>query len=383
MSRVLRLLLVSTPVGTLGSGRGGGVEVTLAALVTGLSGRGHQVTVLAAEGSRLPPGCEAVQLWTCPGHDQPSWQHQSHDSAVQIPAGGLLPALWDRVLQEQNGFDAVLNLAYDWLPLWLTPHCATPLFHLVSMGSVARVMDAVIADVARRCPGRLAFHTRTQAADFDLPGPPLVLGNGFDLSAYHFRAQPDPEAPLGWAGRIAPEKGLIDAARVAAALGRRLLVWGVVEDGAYRDAVVAAVPAGTLDWRGFLPTRELQAELGGCRVLLNTPKWNEAFGNVVVEAMACGVPVVAYRRGGPGELVQSGLNGLLVPPDDLNALQAAVLAAERLDRQACRRWVEHNASREAFAGRVEAWLLAGLASASPATNSLQGQTDSRSLDAGT
>jgi UDP-glucose:tetrahydrobiopterin glucosyltransferase len=117
--------------------------------------------------------------------------------------------------------------------------------------------------------------------------------------------------------------------------------------------------------------------------LLNTPKWNEAFGNVVVEAMACGVPVVAYRRGGPGELVQSGLNGLLVPPDDLNALQAAVLAAERLDRQACRRWVEHHASREAFAGRVEAWLLAGLASASPATNSLQGQTDSRSLDAGT
>lgn len=383
MSTGLRLLLVSTPVGTLGSGRGGGVELTLAALVAGLGGRGHRLTVLAGEGSRLPPGSGVVQLWTCPGHDQPSWQHQSHDSAVQIPADGLLPALWDRVLQEQGSFDAVLNLAYDWLPLWLTPHCATPLFHLVSMGSVARVMDAVIADVARRCPGRLAFHTRSQAADFDLPGPPLVLGNGFDLTAYRFRAEPDPEAPLGWAGRIAPEKGLIDAARVAAGLGRRLLVWGVVEDAAYREAVEAAVPAGTVHWRGFLPTGELQAELGGCRVFLNTPKWNEAFGNVVVEAMACGVPVVAYRRGGPGELVVPGVNGLLVPPDDLEAMQAAVLAAEGLDRLACRHWVERHASREAFAGRVEAWLLAGLEPGSPAGHSLQGQTAGRTPDAGT
>jgi hypothetical protein len=96
-----------------------------------------------------------------------------------------------------------------------------------------------------------------------------------------------------------------------------------VEDPAYAAAVEASVPAGTLQWRGFLPTAELQAQLGRCRALLNTPKWNEAYGNVVVEALACGVPVVAYGAGGPGELVQSGLTGELVAPTTWRALAAA------------------------------------------------------------
>lgn len=357
-AEALRLLVVSTPVGTLGSGRGGGVELTLASLVAGLLERGHRLTVLAGEGSWLPPGCERARLWTCPGVDQPSWQHQRREAPVVMPAQALLPRLWQRATAEQAGFDALINLAYDWLPFWLTPQLHAPLLHLVSMGSVAEVMDAAIADVARWDQRRLAFHSRAQADDFDLADPPVLVGNGFDLEAYGFCA--DPEPLLGWVGRIAPEKGLEDAARAAALLGRRLAVWGLMEDPAYAAAVEAAVPAGTLDWRGFLPTSQLQAELGRCTALLNTPKWNEAFGNVVVEAMACGVPVVAYRRGGPGELVQPGINGLLVPPDDVPALAAAVADAEVLDRQACRAWVERTCSRAAFAERIERWLLMSL-----------------------
>ena len=355
----MRLLVVSTPVGCLGSGRGGGVELTLNSLVAGLLERGHQLTVLAAEGSSLAPACAAARLWTCPGVDQPSWQHQGRAAAITMPNRALLPRLWQRALAEQQHFDVLLNLAYDWLPLWLTPQCQTPLFHLGSMGSVAEVMDAAIAEVAGWNQGRLAFHSHAQAADFNLPAPPLVVGNGFDLAAYSFCA--DPEPLLGWVGRIAPEKGLEDAAAVAAQLGQRLAIWGLVEDPAYAAAVEASVPAGCLDWRGFLPTAQLQAELGRCRVLINTPKWNEAYGNVVVEAMACGVPVVAYRRGGPGELVEPGVNGLLVPADDVAALAAAVLESASIDRRHCRQWAETHASRARFAERIERWLVAELA----------------------
>jgi UDP-glucose:tetrahydrobiopterin glucosyltransferase len=116
------------------------------------------------------------------------------------------------------------------------------------------------------------------------------------------------------------------------------------------------VPAGTLQWKGFLPTDQLQAQLGCCLALLNTPKWNEAYGNVVVEAMACGVPVIAYRRGGPAELVQPGLTGLLVAPDDVEALALAVGKVRAIERAQCRRWVEHHASRAVLAERIEAWV---------------------------
>jgi UDP-glucose:tetrahydrobiopterin glucosyltransferase len=350
----MKVLVVSTPVGSLGSGRGGGVEVTAIGLVAGLLARGHAVTVLAAAGSLLPPACAAASLWSESGVDQPSWQHRPRPTPVEIPGNALLPRLWQRALEQQAHFDVLINLAYDWLPFWLTRSVQTPLCHLVSMGSVAEVMDEVIEEVAAWRPERLAFHTAAQAADFSLPAAPRLLGNGFDPTAYEFR--PQAGAALGWAGRIAPEKGLEDAARVAVQLGLPLRVWGLREDEAYANAVEAAVPPGSLDWRGFLPTSQFQAELGACRVLLNTPKWNEAFGNVVVEAMACGVPVAAYARGGPGELVREGVNGALAAPDDLQALAAAVARAGNLDRRSCRQWFEQHHSIDAFAARLETWL---------------------------
>jgi UDP-glucose:tetrahydrobiopterin glucosyltransferase len=361
----MRVLVVSTPVGALGSGRGGGVEHTATMIIAGLLGRGHGVTVLAAEGSLLPPACAAATLWTEPGVDQPSWQHLPRDTAVAIPADALLPRLWQRALERQGEFDRILNLAYDWLPFWLTRFVRTPLGHLVSMGSVAEVMDAAIEAVSSWDPARLAFHTAAQAADFRLAAPPRLVGNGFDLRAYHPAPAERVEPALGWAGRISPEKGLEDAALVAARLGLPLRVWGLREDGEYALAVERSVPAGTIEWRGFQPTERFQAELARCQVFLNTPRWNEAFGNVVVEAMACGVPVAAYARGGPGELVREGVNGALASPDDLDALAAAVERAAAVDRAACRSWAETHHSPEAFTARMEAWL-AELGSPSPA-----------------
>lgn len=351
----LRLLVVSTPTGPLGSGAGGGVEVTLVSLVAGLLGRGHQLTVVAPEGSRLPASCAAASLRESTGAPQPSWQHQSRDAPVTMANDTVLSSLWRDALFLSSEMDRVLNLAYDWLPFWLTPHLRTPLHHLVSMGSVSGAMDAVIEDVARWDPSRLAFHTRSQAADFQLPCQPAVVGNGLDLRAYDLCEQPEPV--LGWVGRIAPEKGLEDAARAAAIAGLALRVWGLMEDQDYAATVEASVPEGTIEWKGFLPTEALQAGLGRCQALLNTPKWNEAYGNVVVEAMACGVPVIAYSRGGPGELVQSGCNGVLVQADDIAAMAEAVARVRLMDRAGVRHWAETHCSMDAFAARLEAWLL--------------------------
>ena len=89
-SRPLDLILVSTPIGVLGSGRGGGVELTLSSLLKGLVDRGHRVRLIAAEGSQLPQGCDAAELLTADGDDQPSEKQASHDDAPV--AGGSGPS---------------------------------------------------------------------------------------------------------------------------------------------------------------------------------------------------------------------------------------------------------------------------------------------------
>jgi UDP-glucose:tetrahydrobiopterin glucosyltransferase len=129
-----------------------------------------------------------------------------------------------------------------------------------------------------------------------------------------------------------------------------------MQDQGVWDAAVDAHPLAQVTYEGFLPTDDLQAAIGGCAAILMAPKWVEAFGNVAIEAMATGVPVISYRRGGPAEIIVDGETGFLVAPDDVNGLIAAVGRIDELDRVECRQRVEEEYSIEALAGRIDAWL---------------------------
>ena len=352
-----RLLLASTPVGPLGSGIGGGVELTLHNLVYGLGLRGHHVEVVAPARS-LHVGERVHQI---DGHLQVSSQHQSRSTPAEIRAGAVLPAMWDRIAELQDGVDAIVNLAYDWLPLYLTPFFRVPVLHLVSMGSLNDVMDDAIGAVAERTPGRLAAHSRAQADTFPDPSIFRIVGNGIVTERYDLQPTVPADAPLGFVGRIAPEKGLEDVAALSAATGRTVAVWGMMQAPAYWDEVLRAHPTARLDYRGFLPTDDLQAQIGGCAALVMTPKWVEAFGNVAIEAMATGVPVVTYDRGGPAEIVVDGETGFVVPADDIGALAAAVSRLGEIDRVRCRRRVDEHHSTEAMADRVTDWVESAIA----------------------
>ena len=91
----LKLILVSTPIGYLGSGKGGGVELTLTSLIKGLNALGHRITLIAPEESIIPSDCSEISIKYVSGIDQPSWQHQDQLSPIQIPFNGVLPKLWE------------------------------------------------------------------------------------------------------------------------------------------------------------------------------------------------------------------------------------------------------------------------------------------------
>ena len=358
INKQLKLILVSTPIGYLGSGKGGGVELTIVSLIKGLILLGHKITLIAPKGSKLPFESELLEIRLIDGIDQPSWQHQKKTDPVLIPSNSVLTALWEDVINIANESDAVINFSYDWLPLWLTKTQPIKIFHLISMGAESIIMEETISEISELFPLQLAFHTKRQSKDYSLKTDPIIVGNGFDIGNYLFNENEN--GPLAWAGRIAPEKGLEDAVEVAKELGEKLLVWGLIEDKEYASKIENNFTKEIVEWKGFLPTNKFQEQLGRCRALINTPKWNEAYGNVIVEAMACGVPVIAYDLGGPGELIEDGFNGFLVKPNDIEGLIKATKSISEIKRKNCRAWFEKKATSKVFAERVENWLYEGL-----------------------
>ncbi len=356
----MKLLFVSHPVGPLGNGSGGGVDLTIRNVDQALSGRGHQIDVIAPTGSRL----DRTRVVEVSGALQPSAQYLARDEPISVPADAVLGNMWETARRRQSSYDLIVNFAYDWLPFFLTPFFATPVAHLVSMSSLLDAMDTAIGAVMSAFPTRVAMHTQAQASTFSFAADCPILGNGLDLDLYPYN--PSPEPHLCWIGRIAPEKGLEDAAAVARATGMPLSVYGQLQDPDYLHRILSAYAGAPINYHGFLATQELAEAIGHAQALLITPKWVEAFGNVVMEALACGVPVIAYRRGGPAEMIGEGRTGWLVEPDSVDGLVDAVRRLDQLDRAACRRQAERDFSLEALGRRWEEWFARILATDSTA-----------------
>ncbi|HIK08191.1 MAG TPA: glycosyltransferase family 4 protein [Trichormus sp. M33_DOE_039] len=347
---LLNLLMLSTPVGAIGSGIGGGVELTLINVAQEMIQRGHNVKIVAPQGSKV----KNVPVIEIPGEVQTPAQTQTRDQLIVLPKNSVLGNMWDYARQVQTDYDLIFNIAYDWLPLYLTPFFNIPIAHLISMGSLTDAMDSIIEQVATNFPGTIGVYTSTQAQTFTFADQCRCLGSGIDLSLYQFCAEPGES--LAWLGRIAPEKALEDAVAAAQITGIPLKIFGFKQDEEYWQQICQDYSHAPIEYVGFLATEQLQQEVGKCRAILVTPRWVEAFGNVAIEALACGVPVIAYRRGGLTEIVKDGETGFLVEPDSVDGLVNAIKQLDKIDRRACRQQAEIEYSQPAMGDRTEQWF---------------------------
>lgn len=305
----------------------GGLEMHTHMLASALRLRGHDVTVFASTRSDPALGIEAI----C---DETSMLEtgiaEANDVAFFREHHAYL-----RLMNElrHRDFDVIHNNSLHYLPVSMADAIPAPMLTTLHtppfcwLESGIRLSRAAIRYAAVSRATALMWAHVTVVDD--------VVPNGINLTHFPFQPVPAVDPYLVWHGRIVPEKGLhhsIDAARLA---GLPLKIAGPISDRVYHAAEIAPRLGDGVDYVGHLNHEELAVLLGSARAALFTPCWEEPYGLVVAEALACGTPVAAFARGGIPDILDASC-GILSPADDPVALADAAIAAIRLSREACR-----------------------------------------------
>lgn len=310
----------------IGAPFAGGLERHTHALAAGLWARGHAVTLFAAEGS--DPALAPVGICAPTG---PHTGDPESDTVIDAIEGDAYARMMRAVADD--GFDLVHANCLHALPLAESRNLRIPMLavlHVPAFEPFASGLRQASPDL------RVVAVSRQLAALWQEIAPRIqVIGNGIDLDTFAPSRQGVGDPYACWSGRIGPEKGLhlaIDAARMA---GIALAFAGPRTNEAYwRDEIAPRLGPDIRDL-GHLGEAALAAHLGGARVAVVSPRWEEPFGLVVVEALACGTPVAAFARGALPDLLDDA-TGRLAKPDDVADLARAITEAATLDRATCR-----------------------------------------------
>ena len=299
----------------------GGTERVVAHLTDALVELGHEVTLFAAADAETRARLIAVR-----------------DQSIRLdpaPFKSDLAAhmtMLSEVLRRADDFD-VIHFHTDMIHF--------PFFSRLADKTVTTLHGRLdlkdLPDVYERWPEfGLVSISDDQRRPLPLANWKATVHHGMPADLYRFA--PRSQGYLAFLGRISPEKGPDRAIEIATKLGKPLKMAAKidVQDRPYWDTVIRPmVEANPLvEFVGEIGDHQKAAFLGGAEALLFPIDWPEPFGLVMIEAMACGTPVVAFRRGSTAEIVEDGATGFLV--ESLEQAVAAAARAHLLDREAIR-----------------------------------------------
>jgi glycosyltransferase involved in cell wall biosynthesis len=336
VTKSLRILVTADPEIPVPPRHYGGIERIIALLVDGLTARGHDVTLVAHPDSAAP--CRLVP-----------WRGLKSTSPVDTAANAaqVARAVWHFRPDVVQGFGR-LGYLVPVLPL-----------------AVPKVMSYQRAITPRsvRLGGWLSRGTITWTGCSRRLIEPVqhlgrwtVIHNAVPVDRFECRTTAERDAPLMFLGRIEAIKGTHLAIDVARRAGRNLVIAGNVPDAAehqeyFRSQVAPAIDGTNVVYAGAVDDREKSHLLSRSAALLMPVLWEEPFGIVMAEALACGTPVIGLSRGAFPEVVDEGVTGFACR--DVDAMVAAVGRVDVLDRAACRRAAEQRFSGPALVAAYE------------------------------
>lgn len=316
MSRSLAVGLIAPVARSVPPDGSGSVEVMTSLLAEGLVARGHRVTLFATLNSRTSAAL-AGRFDKGYAEGLPYWPWEFCE---------LLHL--SQAVERAREFD-ILHAQSEYYPISLafTRLSVTPLVHTVhhapSSSEVelwSQYPDAPFIAISEM-QASLLRGLRVAA----------VVRHGLDIGRFTFQASPGDY--LAFLGRFTPGKGVLEAIEVARRTGHHLKI-AAPENDYYREVVSSHVDGRAIEYVGELGHEEKVAFLGGARALLYPVQSAEPFGLVQAEAMACGTPVAALRRGAVDEIIEDGVTGAHF--DTLRALEEGLPRVLALDREGVR-----------------------------------------------
>jgi len=231
------------------------------------------------------------------------------------------------LFERASNFDLIHNQA-DYLPLVFSRMVDTPIVTTIHGFSSPSILP-----VFQRYNGRSAYVAISDADRHPSLNYAATIHHGIPIDDFPF--DPVGSEDLLFFGRFHPDKGAAEAVLAARAVGRKLVMAGLVQDADYFASKVAPfIDDRTIEYRGVLGGADRTRALGKAHALLHLIGFEEPFGLSVIEAMACGTPVIAYAKGSMPELIVDGVTGFLV--DSFEEAVAAVDRVGEIDRAACR-----------------------------------------------
>lgn len=282
-------------------------------LAEGLVAAGHDVTLFATADSLTAARLHA----TASG----GW---SDDPAIEPKVAECLHIA--SVFERAADFDVIHN-GFDFLPLTYSDLVDTPVVTTIHGFSSERIVPVYERYDATTHYVAISDADRHPRLHYD-----ATIHHG--ITTADFAVDPAPGDHLLYFGRIHPDKGTAHAIAVARTTGRRLDIAGIIQDEDYFRAAVAPHLGDDVRYLGPVVAAERAAVLGGAHALLHLIDFDEPFGYSVVEALACGTPVIANARGSMPELIADETTGFLV--GTIEDAVAAVGDVDRLDRNVIR-----------------------------------------------
>lgn len=349
----MHIAMVAPPYFSIPPEAYGGVETVVADLVDALVGRGHQVTLIGA-GKHATKAQRFVATSAIGPADQlgemlPELVHAAR-------AASIVDALGADVIHDHTAAGPLMALGRP-TPTVVTVHGQLAGDH----GDFYRALCGAV--------GLIAISDAQRATAPDLPWT-ATIHNAIRAETFPFRAEKQNYALF--LGRFHPEKAphlAIDAARAA---GMPIVLAGKCSEPIERSYFSLEIEPRIGEDTTIFGVADAAAKrtlLAGAACLLFPITWEEPFGLVMIEAMACGTPVVALRRGAVSEVIAHGQTGIIV--DDPAELAEGIFQARLLDPAACRRHVEAHFTVEAMAAGYEAAYRHAVAAAIAITGDRQ------------